>query len=62
MRQVAAESKDEHLHLIDGLTLMDNLPEMTTDGIHPNDKGFAQIAERLAPILNDVISKNMHGN
>ena len=58
VRQVAEESKDEHLHLIDGLTLMDNLPEMTTDGIHPNDKGFAQIAERLAPVLNDILMKS----
>lgn len=58
-RQVVAESNDTQLHLIDGLSLMDNFPEMTTDGIHPNDKGFAQIAERLAPILKDVVEKKM---
>ncbi len=57
VREVVAESNDTNLHLIDGLSLMDNLPETTTDGIHPNDKGFAQIAERLAPVLKKTPSK-----
>lgn len=57
VRQVIAESNDTHIHLIEGLSLMDNLLEMTTDGIHPNDKGFAQIAERLTPILKDFFKQ-----
>ena len=54
VRQVVASLNDNHLHLIDGLSLMDNLPAMTKDGIHPNDEGFAQIAERLAPMLKKI--------
>lgn len=55
--QVAAESNDKHLYLVDGLSLMDNKLELTTDGIHPNDKGFAQIAERLTAKFNDLTVK-----
>lgn len=59
VRQVAAEANDAHLYLIDGLMLMDHQLELTTDGIHPNDQGFAQIAERLAPLLNAAQRKNI---
>jgi lysophospholipase L1-like esterase len=57
VRLIVADSHDAHLHLIEGLSLMDNLPEMTTDGIHPNDKGFAQVAERLASIFKQLVHK-----
>jgi lysophospholipase L1-like esterase len=38
----------ERLRLIDGATLTDHDLDYFVDGIHPNDKGMAQIAERLA--------------
>jgi hypothetical protein len=40
---------------------MDPLLEMTTDGIHPKDKGFAQIAERLDSRLATQILVSVRG-
>lgn len=61
VRRVVAESKDTNLHLIDGLSLMDHRLEVTTDGIHPNDQGFAQIAERLSVRLAGQIRTTGQG-
>lgn len=46
------KSFDARLYWIDGLTLgidSSNVGRFTTDGIHPNDAGFALVADRLAP-------------
>lgn len=57
VRQIVKESKDSNLHLIEGPSLMDNKRAMTKDGIHPVNKGFAQIAERMTPILKTIQEK-----
>lgn len=61
MHQIVAESGGAHRHLIEGRSLMDPLLEMTTDGIHPKDKGFAQIAERLDSRLATQILVSVRG-
>lgn len=61
VRRIVAASKDTNLHLVDGLSLMDHRLELTTDGIHPNDQGFAQIAERLSVRLAGQIRTTEQG-
>ena len=51
VREIVSGAQDTMLFLVDGLALMDNTTGLTTDGIHPNDKGFDQIAARLTGIL-----------
>jgi lysophospholipase L1-like esterase len=50
---VAAEmSSDRNLHLVDGLSLMPNdASTLKRDGVHPNDKGAAEISMRLAAAI-----------
>lgn len=57
VRELAAGAQDASLFLVDGLTLMDHEASLTTDGIHPNDKGFAQIAARLTKIIKASLTQ-----
>lgn len=52
LRALVKELADPALSLVEGLTLIDH-EERYFDRIlvHPNDAGFAQMAERLAPLL-----------
>lgn len=38
---------------VDGLDWLDRQEYVSDDGVHPNDAGYARIAERLAPVLAD---------
>lgn len=51
VKRVAEGAQDANLHLVDGLKLIDNDAKYFPDGIHPNDAGFAQMAERLGALL-----------
>jgi lysophospholipase L1-like esterase len=44
---------DPALRIIDGESLIPSRPEFFTDGIHPNDDGFAILANNLARLLPD---------
>ena len=51
-REIVAARKDPNLHLIEGLDLIDHDPALfDAVAVHPNDKGFAQMGERLAKQL-----------
>jgi lysophospholipase L1-like esterase len=52
IRDLAMQSKDSNLHWIDGLSLMPHEASLLADGIHPNDRGFEFIADRLAAKLH----------
>ncbi|MCC6422776.1 MAG: SGNH/GDSL hydrolase family protein [Phycisphaerales bacterium] len=45
-------ASDPNLHYIEGIHLIGDNGEMTVDGTHPTDWGFAQIADVLFPMLN----------
>ena len=30
-------------------------PEMMSDNLHPNDRGYALVAERIKPVLEDLL-------
>lgn len=48
-REVVAARKDANLHLIEGLELIDHdVALFDATPVHPNDRGFAQMGERLA--------------
>jgi len=48
-REIVIDRKDPNLHLIEGLDLIDHDPDLFDPvAVHPNDKGFAQMGERLA--------------
>ena len=48
-REIVAARKDPNLHLIEGLDLIDHDANLfDAVAVHPNDRGFAQMAERLA--------------
>ena len=51
LREVAAETKDANLHLVEGPDLIPSDATLFSDGIHPNDNGFRNLAENLAPRL-----------
>jgi len=49
-REIVAARKDPNLHLVEGPELIDHdITLFDATPVHPNDKGFAQMAERLAP-------------
>ncbi|MEP6669479.1 MAG: GDSL-type esterase/lipase family protein [Chthoniobacter sp.] len=49
-REIVAARKDPNLHLVEGPELIDHdIALFDATPVHPNDKGFAQMAERLAP-------------
>jgi lysophospholipase L1-like esterase len=49
-REIVAARKDPNLHLIEGTDLIDHdIALFDATPVHPNDKGFAQMADRLAP-------------
>ncbi len=51
-REIVAERKDPNLHLVEGPGLIDHDAALfDAVAVHPNDKGFAQMAERLAAQL-----------
>ena len=50
------DSSDQHLHWIDGLALginAGNVGTFMSDGIHPNDAGFALVAANLAQLMEN---------
>ena len=44
--------------VVDGLTLLgpDDWTGLSVDGLHPADKGYELIAERLRPVLESCLS------
>ncbi|MFA4944296.1 MAG: SGNH/GDSL hydrolase family protein [Lentisphaeria bacterium] len=54
LRDLAAARQDPNLHLIEGPALIDHDPALFDRvAVHPNDKGFAMMAERLAQQLDN---------
>jgi hypothetical protein len=47
---------DEHLHYLEGGTLLGDDGDATTDGSHPNDLGFYRQARAMEPLLRRVLS------
>jgi hypothetical protein len=49
LRELVVSLADPHLHLIEGPDLIDHDPAFFDSvAVHPNDQGFAQMAERLS--------------
>ncbi|MCX6992003.1 MAG: SGNH/GDSL hydrolase family protein [Kiritimatiellaeota bacterium] len=48
LRKLIATRNDNRLLLVEGPTLIPSEPGYFADGLHPNDKGFAVMADRLA--------------
>lgn len=49
VREIVAARQDPNLHLVEGPDLIDHEAALFDSvAVHPNDKGFAQMAERLA--------------
>ncbi len=51
LRAIAAEAHDAHLHIVEGPDLIPADAGFFADGIHPNDRGFRSLADKLAPQL-----------
>lgn len=53
LREIAAQSADRHLHLVEGPALIDH-DEQNFDrvAVHPNDRGFAMMARRLTECID----------
>ncbi len=58
MRGVVAELDDSRIALVEGPSLIDHNPALFDPvAVHPNDAGFAQMAERLAPALRATLNE-----
>ncbi len=56
LRDLASTRGDPHLHLIEGVDLIDHTPAFFDRvAVHPNDQGFAQMAGRLDKALSSAI-------
>ncbi|MFC5457241.1 SGNH/GDSL hydrolase family protein [Prosthecobacter fluviatilis] len=54
-RDLVASRQDPNMHLIEGPALIDHDPKLFDSvAVHPNDQGFAQMAERLAKQMEKV--------
>lgn len=51
VRMIAATSGDVHLHVIEGPALIPSDGAYFSDGLHPNDAGFALMATNLAQLM-----------
>lgn len=51
-----AKQNDENVYFIDGFKLLEN-PESTVDTTHPNDVGFHEMAQKIYPILKNILDK-----
>ena len=52
------ESGDENIHFLDGMTLYGPEPwECTVDGVHATDLGFSRIAHNMAPVIENIITR-----
>jgi len=54
VRNLAAGAHDPCLHLVEGLNLIPHDPKYFTDGIHPNDEGFREMATNLEREMNRI--------
>lgn len=55
-REIVTDRKDPNLHIIEGFDLIDHDAALfDAVPVHPNDKGFGQMAERLAAQLRQPI-------
>jgi lysophospholipase L1-like esterase len=48
---VSEKAADQNLHLVEGLDLIPHDPKYFSDGVHPNDAGFAALAKNLGKNL-----------
>ena len=56
--QNAVAAGDKNVYLIPGTELLGDCTEIATvDNCHPNDLGFYMMAQKLAPILRDLLQK-----
>ncbi|MBQ9805773.1 MAG: hypothetical protein IJW49_04625 [Clostridia bacterium] len=55
----AREAGDKNVYFIDGMSFFETAHqyEMTVDSIHPNDAGFAQIADRIGCVIKHALEK-----
>ncbi|HRJ70996.1 MAG TPA: SGNH/GDSL hydrolase family protein, partial [Terrimicrobiaceae bacterium] len=52
----AKDAGDRHLHFIDGQAVLPaGIAGAYVDGVHPTSHGFALMAERLAPLLREIL-------
>ncbi|KQV06503.1 hypothetical protein ASC63_03465 [Leifsonia sp. Root112D2] len=61
--QALQSSGDDATHLIDGRDLfsLEDDPKLMPDGLHPNQEGYALMAERIAPRLRAVYDAALAG-
>lgn len=58
LREVVAARKDPNIFVIEGPELIDQVPTLFDSvPVHPNDKGFAMMAERLGKQINKPAGK-----
>jgi lysophospholipase L1-like esterase len=49
-------ARDERVWLVEDF-LEGVVPDLTTDGLHPNGEGHARLAARLEPILREILAR-----
>ena len=55
-REIVTARKDANLHLVEGVDLIDHDAALfDATPVHPNDKGFAQMGERLAAQMHQPV-------
>ncbi len=56
--QTRRATGDENIHFLDGATLYGSEPsECTVDGVHATDLGFFNIAHRMAPVIERLLTQ-----
>lgn len=51
---------DKNIYFLDGSTFWTNdYTENTIDGAHPTDRGFALMAEKMLPVLQEILAKTI---
>lgn len=57
-RQKIESIYDEYgIEYIDGVPLVESIPQNFADRYHPNDKGYIEMADNLMPLLDAIIKK-----
>ena len=55
LRAIVQDAGSPHIHYLDGTALCSNLTGLTSDLLHPSDRGMTEIANKLSQAIKPIL-------